>query len=324
MKILEKISVIIPVYNVEEFLEECILSVINQTYKNLEIILINDGSTDKSGYICDEYKKKDSRIKVIHKSNTGVSNTRNIGIDKATGIYLMFIDSDDYIELDTCEVLKNYMEKEKSDIVICSHYRKKHKKRKKIIKNYDSREGIKQILLQKDLETSPCGRLFRKSLFKNIYFPEKIKIGEDLATIYRIFDKANKITFISDEKYFYRIRKNSAMTSKFDKKKMDVYSVFEEFNVFLLKKYPDLVPYLKNREIKTYIHYLISMYANNYKEIEDIRKLQHEIKKHVLKYVIFNKNTNLFIKIFGLGFYINFNITKNIIIFLKKLKGKKC
>ncbi len=322
MRVLEKISVIIPVYNVEEYLEECILSVINQTYKNLEIILVDDGSIDKSGYICDEYIKKDLRIKVIHKINGGLSSARNVGIDNSTGDYLMFIDSDDYIKLDTCELLIESIKKEKADIVICDFYRneKENKNKKIITQTFNSKEAIKEMLLQNNFDTSAWGKLFKKEVFKNIYFPEG-KIFEDLATIYNVFDKADKIVYIAMKKYFYRIRQSSIMNSKFNKKKMDIYDIFKEINNFLLKKYSDLIPYLRNREIKAYIHYLVSMYANNYKDLEDIKILQDEIKRDVFKYVIFNKNSNLFEKIFGICFFISFKQTKNIIIFLKKIKN---
>ena len=110
---MEKISIIVPVYNVELYLEKCIESIINQTYTNIEIILVDDGATDSSGNICDLYSKKDSRIKVIHKRNGGLSDARNVGIEKAVGQYLMFVDSDDYIDKTMCEKLYNALKKQK-------------------------------------------------------------------------------------------------------------------------------------------------------------------------------------------------------------------
>ena len=115
---MQKITVIMPVYNVENYLAEAIESVINQTYKNLEIILIDDGSTDKSGNICDEYEKIDSRIKVIHQENKGLSGARNAGIEVATGNYIMFIDSDDIFPKDACEKMLNYIEEKDADYVV--------------------------------------------------------------------------------------------------------------------------------------------------------------------------------------------------------------
>ena len=123
---MEKISVIIPVYNVEKFIEQSIKSVLNQTYKNLEIILVDDGSTDSSGSICDEYSKKDKRIKVIHQDNKGLSGARNSGLDIATGKYIMFLDSDDYFENNSCEILYSEIEKKQADYVIGNYIHTKY------------------------------------------------------------------------------------------------------------------------------------------------------------------------------------------------------
>ena len=118
----EKISVIVPVYNVEQYLERCVDSIINQTYKNLEIILVNDGSTDNSGQLCDELAKKDDRIRVIHKKNGGLSDARNVGIDEAESELIGFIDSDDYIDEDMYELLINNMKNANADLSMCGHF----------------------------------------------------------------------------------------------------------------------------------------------------------------------------------------------------------
>lgn len=114
------ISIIIPVYNVEQYLDKCLQSVINQTYQDIEIILVDDGSSDSSGILCDKWKEKDSRIKVIHKSNGGLSNARNVGIEQANGEYLMFIDSDDIVANDLCKVLFEMLKNNHADISICN------------------------------------------------------------------------------------------------------------------------------------------------------------------------------------------------------------
>ena len=119
---MDLISVIIPIYNVEQYLKECLESVINQTYRNLEIILVDDGSKDKSGKICDEYKNKDERIKVVHKENGGLSDARNAGMKIATGKYIQFIDSDDFIDKDMIETLYNLIIENEADISMCSNY----------------------------------------------------------------------------------------------------------------------------------------------------------------------------------------------------------
>ena len=116
------ISIIIPVYNVSKYLDKCLQSVVSQTYSNIQIILVNDGSTDNSGEICERWKKKDNRIEVIHKKNGGLSNARNVGIEKAQGKYLMFVDSDDIISIDLCEMLHSYLLGNSADLAICDTY----------------------------------------------------------------------------------------------------------------------------------------------------------------------------------------------------------
>ena len=120
---MKKISIVVPVYNVENYIEECINSIINQTYKNLEIILVDDGSTDSSGKICDKFAKNDDRIKVIHKKNEGLGKTRNVRILESTGDYLFFVDSDDFIDLNTIEKLYNRSNNGTMDLVICDYYK---------------------------------------------------------------------------------------------------------------------------------------------------------------------------------------------------------
>ena len=121
---MDKISVVVPVYNVEKYLRKCIDSIINQTYKNLEIILVDDGSPDKCGEICDEYAKKDNRVKVIHKKNAGVSSARNDGIDNATGEYIIFVDSDDWLEDNAIEIMVDKLNEYDYDCVFCNFYMK--------------------------------------------------------------------------------------------------------------------------------------------------------------------------------------------------------
>ena len=195
-----KVSVIIPVYKVEKYLEKCIDSVINQSYSNLEIILVDDGSPDNCGKICDKYAKKDNRIRVIHKTNGGLSDARNNGIKIATGNYIAFIDSDDYVTEDYIEYLLKLIIDNNSDISIVMPYEvdenyivKKIFKREKIY-NYNSNDALKTMLYQKKFETSAWGKLFKKNVVNGIYFPTG-KIYEDIGTIYKYILRAKKITF---------------------------------------------------------------------------------------------------------------------------------
>lgn len=229
----ELISVIIPVYNVEDYLRDCVKSVLNQSYKNIEIILINDGSTDKSGMICDRFHLEDKRIKVIHKENGGLSDARNVGIKNASGSYITFIDSDDIVNVDFIKSLYECLKTNKSDISVCDLSRfieideieclaDVHKRYEKTFSNV---ECIKSVYNSeaKGLSFIACAKLYKKTLFtkNNIYFPVG-KIHEDIFTTYKLLFYAEKISYINDALYYYRERPNSIMQSKISKKNLDI------------------------------------------------------------------------------------------------------
>jgi glycosyltransferase involved in cell wall biosynthesis len=213
----KKISVIVPIYNVERYLEKCLESIINQTFINLEIILINDGSTDFSGSICEKYKNKDNRIILIHKKNEGLSAARNKGLSIATGDYISFVDSDDFLDLNMYEILYKNIEKENADIVSCNYYKyysdKKYDKnivfKKKII--YKKKEIFgKDLFNNYQMDIDVWNKLYKKEIFKDIKFPYK-KVCESTYIMMSIFNKANCIVVIPDCLYFYRKREKSIM-----------------------------------------------------------------------------------------------------------------
>ena len=181
------VSIIIPVYNVQNELKSCVDSVISQTYKNIEIIIIDDGSTDESAKICDNYEKKDNRIKVIHKLNGGLSDARNWGLECARGEYVYFLDSDDLIKVDTIELLVCYCEKYDAEIGIswfCSFYSDSQLNNlliscgNKDIEIMSKKEAIKKMILPGNYDHSGCGKLYKRSLWKDVAFP-KGKLYED-------------------------------------------------------------------------------------------------------------------------------------------------
>ena len=196
------ISVIVPVYNVEKYLPQCLDSIKNQTYTNLEIILVDDGSTDSSGIICDNAATKDKRIKVIHKENMGISHTRNIGIQNSSAELISFIDSDDYVNENYIQYLYNLLNKSKSDIAIGAHiieYNSGNLHYKGIGKDleesYSPNQVLQEILLDKNVDISVWGKLFYKSLFNNIEFPVGKKF-EEPATIYKVIENAKRMKAI--------------------------------------------------------------------------------------------------------------------------------
>lgn len=273
----KKVSVIIPVYNVEKYLEECIESVIKQTYKNLEIILVDDGSKDNSGYICDEYKKKDERIKVIHKPNGGLSDARNVGIDIAKGEYIAFLDSDDYIEEDMYEILVKNIEKANADISICQvYYVYKDEKRTTHTPNVylemDSCNAIKYVNMLGYFTVAAYDKLYKREIFESIRYPVG-KINEDWYVICEVFDKANKVVYSSEPKYNYRKRKGSITDDK--KINLGMMDASKKCLEFVRKKYPEAV------QMATQMYIYASM--NTYNTIKHKTKEAKEIKRNIRK-----------------------------------------
>ena len=211
------ISVIVPVYNVEQYLKECIHSILKQTYQNFEMILVDDGSTDRSGEICDEYSLKDERIKVIQKVNGGLSSARNTGIEEAKGSFFAFIDSDDYIDKVFLEALYHQLMEKDADICECSFFRLKHNKL--IPERLFHSETLDNETAVRRLFASPYesfvvtwNKLYKKSLFEKIRFPEG-KLQEDEFTTYKLLYQSRKIAYVNQNLYIYRIRENSIMKS---------------------------------------------------------------------------------------------------------------
>ena len=211
------ISIIIPVYKVEKYLEKCIQSVINQTYENLQIILVDDGSPDNCGKICDEYAKKDHRIEVIHKSNGGLSDARNKGLEIAKGEYIGFVDSDDYIEADMYEVLYNLLKQYNADVSICNFYTVSQgkiaiKNADNGINEYNRIEILKEILLDRNIQSYAWNKLYKKELFDEIKYPIGKKY-EDIGTTFYLLEKCNKVVVTGKSEYYYINRQDSIVNN---------------------------------------------------------------------------------------------------------------
>lgn len=220
------ISVIIPIYKVEKYLVRCLNSVLNQSYANLEVWLVDDGSPDMCPIICDEYAKKDKRVRVIHKKNGGQADARNIALDKMTGEYVVFVDSDDYIAKTHIEGLYKIIKKYNAQVAInsyCSFHEneipKPHLKSDNEIV-YSGLEAVQSLFYQQKFDTAPWAKMFHRSLFDDVRFPKGI-VFEDLATVYKPLLKANKVVFNDKESYYYLLRSNSTEGSAFSSEKLD-------------------------------------------------------------------------------------------------------
>lgn len=236
MKSKPLVSIVMPVYEAESFLEKSVYSIINQTYPNIEIILVDDGSKDSSGLICDELARIDNRIIVRHKLNGGVSSARNLGLDNASGDFVTFVDSDDIIALNMLELMVRNIKD--SDIFVSGYEQLNEYHNFQFDKNVDlvqvdSKTCLIEMLYQKSVPNAPFSKLFKKDLVKELRFDEDIRFAEDLLFNTLAIQKANKITVSSAKLYGYIFRKGSAINSKFNMKRLDgLKSTLKVINLF--------------------------------------------------------------------------------------------
>lgn len=287
------ISIIVPIYNVEKYLKKCIESIINQTYKNIEIILVDDGSPDNCGIICDEYSQKDKRIIVIHKENGGLSDARNKGIDIAKGDYLTFIDSDDFVNIDYIEKLYNSIKLNNTKLAQCGI--SKVNENNEIIEklNYDenyiktSHEILNELYGKHLIENVVVwNKMYAKELFKNIRFPVG-KIHEDEFTTYKLIYYSKNVAIVSDSLYNYRQNNASIMGRKFNIKRLNLLEALEQrIQFFWDKNEKDLY----EKSVKVYLEQLRMYYIKTKKYIRNSKEIQQDIKrKYKIEYKKFMK-----------------------------------
>lgn len=217
------VSVIVPIYKVEQYLNKCVDSILSQTYRNLEVFLVDDGSPDNCGAICDDYASRDNRIRVIHKPNGGLSDARNVALDVATGEFVVCVDSDDYIAPNHIEGLYNLIDQYGTDVAIhnfCSFDEGgiPSPKSEDGVSVYSGEESVETMFYQEHFDNSAWGKMYRTSLFKGIRYPVGL-VYEDLPTTYKLMLKAKKVAFKNDETYFYLLRSGSLDSGVINEKK---------------------------------------------------------------------------------------------------------
>lgn len=256
------VSVIIPIYNIKDYMADSVRSVMLQTYKDIEIILVDDGSTDESPAICDEYMAKDSRIRVVHKKNGGLSSARNAGIDIAKGDYLIFLDSDDYLALNTIEYISNIQKKTDADIVQYGYIETEQRYHEEYITGSGKYELVtdKKRFYEKLYEiggeaASACTKLYKRELFDDLRFKEGI-LHEDEYMITRMLTSVNTIVYITEKLYYYVMRGGSIIHSGFNMKKLDFFLVGED-RIQALKKleYNELLKQEYERQFSSLMNY---------------------------------------------------------------------
>ncbi len=280
-----KVSIIVPIYKVEKYLSKCIDSLIEQTYTNIEIILVDDGSPDKCPQICDDYAKKDKRIEVIHKENGGLSDARNFGIERAMGEYICFVDSDDWVDADYVESLLRSAVKYKADIAECG-YRKYIEEKDSYYCDTDIRgvdlpkvelgsEAAISLILNRGLHRAvSVNKIYKRSLFVDyqLRFP-KGRINEDEFTTYKLLFLSNKVVRIGNTLYNYLQRSDSIMGSTFKKNRLDILKTPGEMRSFFRRHNFDadneIVFYEFNNQVKI-INKMIAFDMMGEKEFEDV------------------------------------------------------
>lgn len=297
----EKISVIVPIYNVEDYLTRCLESIIHQTYDNLEIILVDDGSPDQCGNICDKYKEKDERIIVIHQKNKGLSEARNSGIEIATGAYLFFVDSDDYIKEEMVEHLYNNLKENTAQISCCNHIDVYNDDKFVVLKAdkdmvlMNSKKALSEFLFGKTVDVVAWNKLYDARLFSDIRFRAN-KLFEDHFTTYLLLDKADVIVHSYEPLYYYCKRKTSIGGASFSERTMDLKEALDEECDYIKKKYPELT----NDMNLGYLIWLLVIYNKMVLADKIDRNLLKQLKRMICSnffYVIISKKICLRLKI---------------------------
>lgn len=285
------ISIIVPVYNVKDYLQSCVQSIQEQTYQNLEIILVDDGSTDGSGGVCDEIAKKDERIKVIHKINGGLSDARNAGLNISTGDYIGFVDSDDTVEEDMYEILVKNLEKYDAGISCCRYTKVWENGERETVGNdhrihvYKGLEGLKEYFLGKTMDPFVCNKLYKAEYMKGKSFIKGI-IGEDVPFNIEVFSDVNTVVLAGESKYNYLQQREGAITNlNVTQKRVDSVYRWNDIRLKCKEKYPQLEKYVLRRQILFYIGLYNRTYIDNtfHKVAKNIREFIKEYLGQVLE-----------------------------------------
>lgn len=305
----EMISVIVPVYNIRAYIKECIDSIICQTYRNLEIILVDDGSTDGCGEICDRYEKADARVRVVHKQNGGLSSARNCGISLSKGKYLLFVDGDDKIDVKMCEILIHILRIYHADISICRSYKNELAKnhRKHIIVRLTPEKALSEMLKERSFNVSAWGKLYKRELFETVRFPDSM-LFEDLAVTYRLLDLSHSAVYTSEQLYYYRVRNGSIMNSTFSESKMVFLDISEEMIRFLAVHYPKALTAAYNRTTRYCISFIRDIAVSSGDYHDYACRLRNFIKKHIMMYL--RSDYKISSKVYGLAIAVNLTVAE--------------
>ena len=268
-----RLSIIVPVYKVEQYIHKCVEFILNQSFSDFELLLVDDGSPDNCGKICDEYAKKDGRIRVIHKENGGLSDARNFGIEAAKGEVLSFIDSDDYIDSHMYEEMLEYMDKHNLDVVCADVYivrgeKLKFNPRYPENKIFVGQEAVNEIL-NGALDNSACNKIYKRSVVADVRYP-KGRVYEDVATTYKIIFNSKRVGYMCKPYYYYIKRESSIVASSFNSKsRYDQFIGYKERLAFAEAHSIDAVEQCRKHAVSTALSTLTAFYANGEDEASE-------------------------------------------------------
>ena len=287
----EKVSIIMSAYNIEKYLAKGVESVINQTYKNIEILLIDDGSTDSTAKICDDFAKKDNRVKVVHKTNGGVSSAWNAGLDNATGDYIAFVDGDDWVDKDYIQELYNALKKYDADISVCDYYRVTDgalysSNNASFDKFVPAGEVYNLFFCKKRWNHNSWGKLYKKHIFKDLRYDVTCRVAEDLDLICSILDKVEKGIATTSQKLYYYVVRDGSVTTSFSEKRFDRIKVARRvFDNYPYKTEPSY-RYVSVHLFYAYCRLFMQMYkAKDKRYIKKFNELFNEDYKKFYKYL---------------------------------------
>lgn len=314
----KKVSVIIPVYNVEGFLEECVHSVLSQTYKNYEVILVDDGSADSSGEICDSYAKYEN-VKVIHKENGGLSSARNAGMAIADGDLLFFVDSDDYISKDSLEIMTNIYIDTNADVVVAhfSHKEEDLARRKESAPVVIDGQKALKWLLQERISPSASAKLYKAEMFHDIRFPEGM-IYEDYATIPKIVGEAETVAITDTCVYFYRENPQSITGVAFSAKRMQFFDVADSIIDYLRMENKHLIKWADMRHTRYAISFYKQIAQSGFNDERIEKTLVCQIRKNIVPYCIITRYSILS-RLFGILIALSPNAARRL---MQRLGGR--
>ena len=316
---MEKVSIVVPVYNVEDYLKYCVDSLINQSYKNIEIILVDDGSTDDSGRICDEYAQEDDRVRVLHIENGGLSNARNTGVNVASAEWVIFIDSDDYYDRRTVEYLVQLQKKYAVDLVATSVIEVRDFQSDDFIGSLtdidslklDRYTALKEMFYGNIVGTHPGGKLYKKEILMKFPFPKGM-IYEDLAVSIEHIGACNEIAVGYINLYKYYRRPGSIVNSSYSDKFLDFYKAIELNREYVERDYPndqEMKKALTVRYVFKGLHVVHALLGSQmYEQVNKIRKEyrrywkdilinSHITRKNKLKYLLLLLSPHLYQKV---------------------------